>query len=409
MNSRHHRLIGILILLLGLAASYVALAQTVEVTGAEPGSAPPATYGLDVIISGAGFDKSAKVKFLKSKTGKPADIVVNRSKVDGSTQITVNIDVSDTATDQDLYDIEVKMSRGRGGKGTTLFKVDSSASAAPNNDGHGIPMTCAINEESEPFTTVGNDEGISGVGSWLYTGGMEKVFCGSGDVVSGRLAGLRLRTDGGGNLKNSVRFLDLNFDPACPTGLEDPDYCIPAESALLSRLPPDFREPSLDTAQLDVRPYVDANPPHNHIHLMASNLYAMRMAIEPKGFGERYLIRMSSRGELPEGALQSRTCAYSEENATEDITVYIWQDGVFSGVSNGLPDGYTVTTGDIDPTKLESLGLPPTVTPGFAQGILCSNIGLGGEPCEGGGKNKNALCHTLGKVPVRFTMHMEYQ
>ena len=62
MNSTHYRSNRILILLLGLIASYSVLAQDVEVTGAEPGAAPPATYGLDVVISGTGFDSGRQPK-----------------------------------------------------------------------------------------------------------------------------------------------------------------------------------------------------------------------------------------------------------------------------------------------------------------------------------------------------------
>ncbi|RZW15946.1 MAG: hypothetical protein EX260_10085 [Desulfobulbaceae bacterium] len=131
------------------------------------------------------------------------------------------------------------------------------------------------------------------------------------------------------------------------------------------------------------------------------------MQIEPKGLSERYLIQMSNRDSLPEGMLQSHSCRFNAQNVTDDITVYIWRDGVFSGVSDGLPDGYTVTTGTIsDP---ETVGSPPKVTPGFAQGLVCSNVSIDGASCPGGKKQKNALCHALGKVPMKFTMHMEYQ
>jgi len=392
-------------------------ARPVKVTSADPAEAPQHSTEI-VTIYGSGFEVGAvtDINFLLPCDKEPCTETGKVNTIDwevhSSKKIVAIIEIEELAVIE-FRDIEVKMTGRRGGKGTTLFKVISSDSAVPNNDGKGLSMVCALNEIADTLATLRNDEDIdpeSGLGSWIYTGGMEKVLCGSGDVVSGRFAGLRLRTDGPGG--SPIRFLDLDFDPACSMDLADPDYCIPAEDDLLDRLPVDFLEPSLDTVQLDVRPYNDVNPPHNHIHLMASGLYAMRMGIEPKGLGERYFIRMSSRKDLPVGAIQSRTCAYSAANATGDITVYIWRDGVFSGVPDGLPDGYTVTTGFIDiddPTKLESLGVPPTVTPGFAQGVLCSNIDLNGDACPGRGKTKNDLCHTLGKVPMRFTMHMEYQ
>ena len=210
MNGKHHRLFGIPILFLGLIGSYTALAQDVTVTGAEPGAAPPATYGLEVIISGTGFDKSAKVNFLKSSTGEPAEIVVNRSKVTGSTQITVNIDVSDTATDQDQYDIEVKMSRGRGGKGTTLFKVQSKDTN---------PSECNFNFEATFDDVVnGNADGIRSDDSLYY------------DAIGGK--GFRLDTNGSIKLerRNDTRFIMIDFSNALQ-GSADCDVSDPNNAA----------------------------------------------------------------------------------------------------------------------------------------------------------------------------------
>jgi hypothetical protein len=289
-----------------------------------------------------------------------------------------------------------------------VFKVESLDTAAPNNDGNSIPMTCAINESDDILATVGNDEFVNpypNVGSPFYTEGLEKVLCHSGGVVSGRLAGLRLRTDGGGNLKNSVRFLDLDFDPP-PCDATDPE-CRVLDPLLKARLPAQLTNGSPDHVQLGVGPYADVVN-HDHIHLMTPGLvYAMRMNFEPKGLEERYLIRMMARDELPPGALENKTCPFTDESKTDDVNVYIWQDGVFSGVIDGLPDGYTVSTGEIKPLS-ESYGNPPEVSAGWLEGLICSNISLIGEPCATK-KGKDGLCHNLGKVPVRFTMHMEYQ
>jgi len=69
-----------------------------------------------------------------------------------------------------------------------------------------------------------------------------------------------------------------------------------------------------------------------------------------------------------------------------------------------------VVAGSLKNTKTrdENGGIPPEVIPGTIVGNICSNIGLSGESCDGA-KNKDDLCHMLGDVPVRFTMHWEYQ
>jgi hypothetical protein len=386
MNSKHHRFIGIPLLFLGLVASHMVLAQTVEVTGADPGAAPPATYGLDVIISGKGFDKTAKVHFLKSVSGTPADIKVNRSKVNGSTQITVNIDVSDTAADQDQYDIEVRMSRGRGGKGTTLFKVDSSASVVPNNDGNSIPMTCILNYPPDNASaTVKHD------GEPIYVAGMEKVGCQSGGVVNPNLAGLRMSSFGPGNIRKAKRFVDLAFG-ICT----DDSKCLPEE----------FLDPSQDTVQMDARPN-GAIDGHNHIHLMTTGEYNMPFSIWVDGFTDRYKIEMDAGNIAGVKPLQSHACHNDADGyqVGDDINVYIWEDGTFSGVFDDLPDGYTVTTGEI--SVLEAPGEHPVVTHAPRRATVCANVNQDGDACPSD-KSKSALCYMRGQVDVEFTLHMQY-
>jgi len=388
MNSKHHKLFGILMLLLGLVASHMALAQDVKVTGAAPGAAPPATYGLDVIISGAGFDKSAKVKFLKSSTGKPADIIVNRSEVNGSTQITVNIDVSDTATDQDQYDIEVKMSRGRGGKGTTLFTVESKSGSGGHAGAPG-PMICIVNALEDVDATVGND------GDSVYMDGEDKVQCRSGDVVYPNLAGLRVRTLENGNIRKAKRFLDLSFGT-----------CIDPSGASDCGLPPELLNLSNDTVDLAVRAYHDDSDA-NHIYLMPKGqTHAMPISFYPKGLDAYYRITMM-KGEEP----TRFPCYFNPDypsDEIDDINVYIWQDGEFSGEpEDEWPDGYTVTTGVVNELS-EGESEFPTVELATAQAVICSNKSATGAACPAG-YNKDDYCYVRGVVPVRFTMHMIYQ
>ena len=122
MNIKHFRLVSIFLAVFGLTASYTAQAQEVKVLSADPSSALQGTQNLDVTVQGDGFDNSATVQFLVSGTANPGGVIVKGVKVRGQKKLIVNVDVLDDAEVAE-FDIEVQLSRGRGGKGTTLFKV----------------------------------------------------------------------------------------------------------------------------------------------------------------------------------------------------------------------------------------------------------------------------------------------
>jgi len=133
MNNKHSKFISILFMLLCMAVTYPALAgKTIEVLSADPPSAIPGIT-LNVTIGGKGFDRTAKVKFLKKNTSELGDVTVGSVAISGSTAIIATITISDTAVLDQGYDIEVSMSRGRGGKGTDLFRVQSQASGGHSN------------------------------------------------------------------------------------------------------------------------------------------------------------------------------------------------------------------------------------------------------------------------------------
>jgi hypothetical protein len=101
----------------------------VAVTSADPPSAPQGTISLDVTINGSGFDSSAAVSFLVTGTTDPGGITVKKVVTRGSKKLIATIDVADTAV-VNKFDIEVTLSGGRKGKGTSLFAV----LLKPNND-----------------------------------------------------------------------------------------------------------------------------------------------------------------------------------------------------------------------------------------------------------------------------------
>jgi hypothetical protein len=121
-------LAGLSLLLLGLAPVGAVLAQ-VKVTSANPTSAYQGTIALDVVVSGSGFDPTAKVQYFVSGTTNPGGITVRNVTYRKSSELVATIDVADGAV-LASYDIQVTLSSGRKGKGTTLFSVK----AKPNAD-----------------------------------------------------------------------------------------------------------------------------------------------------------------------------------------------------------------------------------------------------------------------------------
>ena len=108
--------------LLNFAFAASAHAQKVVVQEADPNSTEQGTVNLDVKIKGRGFSSGANVAFFVTGTTNPGGIDVKGVTVHGSKSLTANIDV---AVDADIadFDIEVSLSSGRRGRGTTLFSV----------------------------------------------------------------------------------------------------------------------------------------------------------------------------------------------------------------------------------------------------------------------------------------------
>jgi len=143
--------------ILGLAPIGAALAQ-IKVTAATPASAVQGTIGLDVVVSGAGFDNTAKVQYFVSGTTNPGGITIKKVVFRNSNELATTIDVADTA-DLASFDIQVTLSSGRKGKGTTLFSVKAKPNTSPP------PPTYPAERAWHSFTSNG---GIDVVASRLY-------------------------------------------------------------------------------------------------------------------------------------------------------------------------------------------------------------------------------------------------
>jgi len=104
----------------------------VTVTAANPADA---TQGeeLDVIVTGSGFDSGSSVSYLVTGTTDASQVAVQSVQFISSTQLKTRIKVNGNAPATG-YDIEVRISTGRKGKGTTLFRVKSAEDACNEED-----------------------------------------------------------------------------------------------------------------------------------------------------------------------------------------------------------------------------------------------------------------------------------
>ena len=84
------------------------------------------------------------------------------------------------------------------------------------------------------------------------------------------------------------------------------------------------------------------------------------------------------------------------KGAMRDVSVYLWRDTD----EDGLPDGYTVTTGEFG-VITKDLDGPPEVEPGARWAAVCSAVG----DKECGNPKAPSNCNFHGYVEVRFTLH----
>jgi uncharacterized delta-60 repeat protein len=119
------------LLLIGAALNFCAtkaFAQ-IQVTSAVPNNAAQGTVNLDVVVKGNGFKKGAVAQWFVSGTTNPGGVTVNSTAFNSSNQVTANITVAADAVIGG-FDVVVKNSDGRTGKGTELFAVNSNSSSS---------------------------------------------------------------------------------------------------------------------------------------------------------------------------------------------------------------------------------------------------------------------------------------
>ena len=107
----------------------------ISVTAASPGEALQGEE-LDVIVSGSGFDEGTTTTYLVTGTSDDTQIDVISTEYVNANQLKTRIRVKDGATVVD-YDIQATNSRGRRGKGTTLFRVQQTGGGGGQPGGPG--------------------------------------------------------------------------------------------------------------------------------------------------------------------------------------------------------------------------------------------------------------------------------
>jgi hypothetical protein len=120
----------------------------ISVTSAIPNSTTQGTINLDVTVSGKGFKNGAKAQWFISGTTNPGGVTVNSTAFVNSNTLTANISVSSTAY-VGGFDIVVKNSDGRTGKGTELFAVIQNGNSSTT-------ASCSYNVTSVLYDTDSN-------------------------------------------------------------------------------------------------------------------------------------------------------------------------------------------------------------------------------------------------------------
>lgn len=179
----------------------------ISVTSATPNAATQGTINLNVTVGGKGFKAGAKAQWFISGTTNPGGVIVNSTAFVNSNTLTANITVSSTAY-VGGFDVVVKNTDGRSGKGTELFAVQSAPGQCTD-----VPLQLIV----VPQTS--GQGGISGDGVSIYNNPNDPAFNGGTlykDGVGGIYAKFQVcngTNDFILNLRSTspVRYLDLDF------------------------------------------------------------------------------------------------------------------------------------------------------------------------------------------------------
>ena len=178
----------------------------ISVTSSLPNAATQGTISLDVTVGGKGFKAGATAQWFISGTTNPGGVTVNSTAFVNSNTLTANVTVSSTAY-VGGFDIVVKNTDGRTGKGTELFAVQSKGTCSD------IPLQLIV----MPQPT--GQGGVSGDGVSIYNNPNDPTFNG-GTLYQDGIGGVYVKfqvcngtNDFILNLRNTspVRYLNLDF------------------------------------------------------------------------------------------------------------------------------------------------------------------------------------------------------
>jgi hypothetical protein len=148
-----------------LLGAGMAEAQKVRVTEAVPSESEEDVTHLVVEISGGGFDAESEATFLvANSTNDKGGITVHSTGLINSKKVIADITIPLGATLGD-YDIEVTASRGRRGKGNTLFHVLQKSHGGDNN-AKTFPVKVTFDDaDGDTIRSDGNADYVSDSGA----------------------------------------------------------------------------------------------------------------------------------------------------------------------------------------------------------------------------------------------------
>jgi hypothetical protein len=179
----------------------------ISVTSAMPNSADQGTINLNVTVGGKGFKAGAKAQWFVSGTTNPGGVTVNSTAFVNASTLTANITVSNTASVGN-FDIVVKNTDGRTGKGSELFAVQT-----PPGQCTDVPLQLIVVPQTP------GQGGVSGDGLSIYSNANDPAFNG-GTLYKDGVGGVYVKfqlcngtNDFVLNLRGSspVRYLNLDF------------------------------------------------------------------------------------------------------------------------------------------------------------------------------------------------------
>jgi hypothetical protein len=160
MESMRYSSVFLMLLALLAVVGTVRASAQVQVDSASPSAAPQGTINLDVAISGNGFQKGATAQWFVTGTANPGGVTVNSTTFKGATQLTANITIAADAIITG-FDIVVRNTNGRTGKGTDKFAVTVK----------GTPVGCSTTGTPSGFTLAAVLNPVQPNGAALITTG----------------------------------------------------------------------------------------------------------------------------------------------------------------------------------------------------------------------------------------------